>query len=57
MDDAIGNVSDDGSFDAMFIVGQVSRRDTPSYWLADDAGLGVQYMMVTSSGDNLIWSS
>lgn len=55
--DNVGNVSDDTSYDAMFIVGQPSRRDLTSYWISDDAGLGVQYTMVTSSGDRLVWSS
>ena len=55
--DAIGSVSDDTSFDAMFILGQASRGGNTSYWIADNAGLGVNYTMVTSSGDRLVWSS
>lgn len=51
------DVSDDTSHDWMFVVGQASRGDDTSYWISDDAGLGVKYTMVTSSGDRLIWSS
>ena len=54
----IGNTDDDSSYDAMFIVGQASRKAAnTSYWISDDAGLGVEYRMVTSSGDHLVWSS
>lgn len=52
-----GSVSDDTTFDAMFIVGQTGRKTAnTSYWLADDAGLGVQYRIVTNTGDNIVWS-
>lgn len=53
----IGDVSDDTSYETMFIIGQGSRGGDTSYWLADDAGLGVIYTMVTSSGDHLVWST
>lgn len=53
-----GNVSDDTSYDTMFIVGQTSRKSAnTSYWIADNAGLGVDYRIVTSTGDHLVWSS
>lgn len=28
-----------------------------SFWIADDAGLGVLYRVVTNTGDHLVWSS
>lgn len=55
--DAIGSVSDDTSFDGMFIISQSSRGGDTSYWISDNAGLGVNYTMVTSTGDRLVWSS
>lgn len=54
---SIGSTDDDASYDWMFVIGQSSRGGDTSYWISDDAGLGVDYTMVTSSGDKLIWSS
>lgn len=54
----IGSAEDNDTHDVMFIVGQISRAgNSPSYWISDDAGLGVSYTMVTSTGDRLIWSA
>lgn len=53
----IGQTDDDNSFDTMFIVGQASSGNNTSYWIADNAGLGVIYTMITSSGDKLVWSN
>jgi hypothetical protein len=52
----IGNVSDDTSHDWMMLIGQASRRDVTSYWLANDAGLGVISTIVTNTGDHIVWS-
>lgn len=53
----VGSVDDDISFDTMFIVGSAARSNQASRWISDDAGLGVIDRMVTSTGDNLVWSS
>ncbi len=51
-----GNTDDDNSYDWMFFIGQASRRDNASRWIADNAGLGVIDAIVTSTGDHLVWS-
>jgi hypothetical protein len=50
---------DDVSGDAMFIIDDSEGGGgTPSsFWLSNNAGLGVEYTMVTNSGDMLVWSS
>lgn len=51
-----GDVSDDISQDWMQIISQPSRRSKVSHWVANDAGLGVEYQIVTNTGDRIIWS-
>jgi hypothetical protein len=54
----MGNSDDDTSFEWMSLIGQNSGRGgNVSRWIANDAGLGVEYFVVTSAGDRLIWSS
>jgi len=50
------DVADETNGEEYMLVNQISRRGTPAYWIADDAGLGTIYTMVTSAGDNLVWS-
>lgn len=51
-------MEDDVSFETMLIIDQSDGGSPPSsFWISDDAGLGVQYKMVTNTGDHLVWSS
>lgn len=52
-----GDVCDDISQGWMQIISQSSRRSKVSHWIANDAGLGIEYEIVTNTGDRLIWSS
>ena len=53
----VGDVSDDTSHDFMFIVSRSSAKPRASHWLANDNGLGVEYRVVTNTGDSIVWSS
>jgi hypothetical protein len=50
---------DDVSGDTMFVIDESDNggAGSSSFWISDDAGLGVDYIMVTNSGDRLVWSS
>ncbi len=55
----IGSTDDDVSGDALLVVDESDSggAGSSSFWISDDAGLGVLYTMVTSAGDRLIWSN
>ena len=49
---------DDVSGDAMYIIEEGDGGGVPvSFWISNNAGLGIEYTMVTNSGDRLVWSS
>lgn len=50
---------DDVSGDTMLVIDESDGggAGSSSFWISDDAGLGVKYTMVTNTGDRLIWSS
>lgn len=52
-------MEDDVSGDAMFIIESSGGGSTPppSFWVANDAGLGVLSPIVTNTGDRIIWSN
>lgn len=55
----IGATDDDVSGDTMLVVDESDNggAGSSSFWISDNAGLGVLYTMVTSAGDRLIWSN
>lgn len=51
-------VDDDVSGDTMLVIDESNGGGAASsFWIADDAGLGTDYIVVTSAGDRIVWSS
>lgn len=55
----IGCTGDDVSGDAMFVIdaSDSGGSGSSSFWIVDNAGLGVIDRIVTSSGDHIVWSN